>query len=1036
MAKRLSRYTCLCLFRVFRVKSSLYHRLRIGVGTRSIAGLQTGHREIRPKPCVMSPICAKARLYVCDAKKTRQYLASQVAVIILFVYLCGINTTVDHSVKRKYREFLAEAGRFIDKDRIYTDELRRFAWGTDAGFYRLVPQIVIRAMDEQEVSRLLETASALSVPVTFRAAGTSLSGQSVSDSVLIVAGKHWEGWSVGPDAESITLQPGVIGSKVNDYLKPFGRKFGPDPASIKSCMVGGIVMNNASGMSCGTHANSDRTLLSARIVFADGTVLDTADPLSRAAFVESHPEMIAGIEALRDEVRADSELSERILHKYSIKNVTGLNILPFVTFADPIDIILHCLVGSEGTLAFVSEVTMKTLPAAPVEADAMVYFRDMAEACRAVVAMKNLPVSAAEMLDKRSLASVNAGEVDGLTAVLVQTEARNQHELADNVAAITSMLEGFDTYGQFSFTTDPQEYGRFWAIRSGIFPTVGGMREPGTTCLIEDVAFHIEDLAEAVTDLSDLLDKYGYDDSCIYGHALEGNFHFIINQSFSSDEQVQRYKAMMNEVTELVVRKYDGSLKAEHGTGRNMAPYVEYEWGAKAFDIMKRLKALFDPQDILNPGVIFNDDPECCFRNFKALPLLNPGAGASGEMTEAYEKLNKCIECGFCEVNCVSCGFTLSSRTRIALQREIARLEASGEDPHRLATIKKQYKYLGEETCAGDGLCSMSCPMGINVADMTHEIRRQNMGKTGMKLGHFAAENLHGVKTALRGALHIADAAHIVLGSKIMGGLARGMHAVGLPLWTPAFPKSYNAAKRVSNHTGSEFKVVYFPSCLNQTMGVDKASAGLRPLAEEMVELLGKAGYEVIFLDKMDSLCCGTIWESKGLPSIADEKTAELEEALWTASEGGRYPVVCDQSPCLHRMKQKMTRVRLYESAEFVWKFLRGRLRFVQSDTPVALYLTCSTRLMGLDRIVYDLACLCSSSVFVPEGVGCCGFAGDKGMTHPELNAYALRKLASQLESRGIKVGYSNSRTCEIGLQTNSGVPYRSIIYLVNSSTC
>ena len=938
-------------------------------------------------------------------------------------------------MKESHSAFLKEIGEFIPSDRIYTDELRCFAWGTDAGFYRMTPQIVVRAKDEAEVSRLLRTASSHGVPVTFRAAGTSLSGQAISDSVLIVAGKHWEKWSVSEDAGSITLQPGIIGSKVNDFLKPYGRKFGPDPASIKSCMVGGIVMNNASGMSCGTHANSDRTLLAARIVFADGSVLDTDDENSRREFSKTHPEFIGRIEALRDEVMADKELVERIRHKYSIKNVTGLNILPFITFDDPIDIILHCLVGSEGTLAFVSEVTMKTLPMAPLQANAMVYFKDMKEAARAVIAMRSTKVSAAEMLDMRSLTSVGAGEIAGLTAVLTQTEAQTQHELAENVRQIMDVLKGFDTYGEVSFTTDPEEYGKYWAIRSGIFPTVGGMRRPGTTCLIEDVAFHIENLAEAVADLSDLLDRHGYDDSCIYGHALEGNFHFIINQSFDTGEEVERYKAMIHEVGELVVRKYDGSLKAEHGTGRNMAPFVEFEWGTKAYEVMKKVKDIFDPDGILNPGVIFNDDPECCFRNFKALPMLSPAEGASEEMREAFARINKCIECGFCEVNCVSCGFTLSSRTRIALQREMTRLEMTGENPELLKSLRRQYSYPGAQTCAGDGLCSMSCPMGINVADLTHEIRRQNAGRTGEMAGGFAADNFHGIKTALRGVLKIADLGHSVLGTRLMSGIGKAIHKAGVPLWTPSMPKSYNASKRIADDEGEGLKVVYFPSCINQMMGVDKSSKDMRPLAEEMVELLHKAGYKVVIPKGMDSLCCGTIWESKGLPKMADRKTAELEEALWEASEEGRYPVICDQSPCLHRMKQKMTRVQLYESAEFVWKFLRDKLVFTQKDTPVALHLTCSTKLMKIDRIVYELACLCSSSVLVPEGVGCCGFAGDKGMTHPELNAYALRKLAAQIEEKGIKVGYSNSRTCEMGLQTNSGIPYRSIIYLVNECT-
>lgn len=934
-----------------------------------------------------------------------------------------------------YNAFLKEIGKTISKDRIYTDQLRRFAWGTDAGFYRMTPQIVVRTMSEDEVSTILNRASELKVPVTFRAAGTSLSGQAVSDSVLAVAGKNWEGMSTSDDGLTVRLQPGVVGAKVNEYLKRYGRKFGPDPASIKSAMVGGIVMNNASGMSCGTWANSDRMIISGRIIFADGTVLDTADQSSREAFKASHPELIRGIEKLRDDVLADKELTDRIRHKYSIKNVTGLNILPLITFTDPFDIILHLLVGSEGTLAFLSEVTMKTLRIAPLQADAMVYFKDMAEAARAVIAMKSLNVSAAEMLDKRSLASVNAGEIEGLTAVLTQVEARSQHELAEKVKNVTETLKKFDTYGKVEFTTDPEESARYWAIRSGIFPTVGGMRKPGTTCLIEDVAFHLEDLAEAVTDLSELLDRHGYDDSCIYGHALEGNFHFIINQSFDSEKEVQRYKDMINDVGELVVKKYDGSLKAEHGTGRNMAPYVEYEWGTAAFNVMKRIKNIFDPDNILNPGVIFNDDPECCFKNFKALPLLKPAPGAPEETERAYMKLNKCIECGFCEVNCVSCGFTLSSRTRIVMQREMERLRRSGENPELLKTLQKQYSYLGEQTCAGDGLCSMSCPMGINVGDLTHEVRRQNMGRTANSIGEMVADNFHGVKTALRGVLHLADFGHTVLGSRAMGTLAKGIHAAGLPLWTPSMPKAYNAAKHVENHTGSNLKVVYFPSCLNQTMGVDKASEGMKPLVQEMTGLLRKAGYDVIFPKNMDSLCCGTIWESKGFPEIAMKKTRQLEDALWEASEHGKYPVVCDQSPCLHRMKQHISKVELYESTEFIWKFLKDRLTFTRTDTPVALHLTCSTRLMKIERIVHDLACLCSSDVLIPEGVGCCGFAGDKGMTHPELNAYALRKLRSQIEEKGIEVGYSNSRTCEIGLQTNSGIPYRSIVYLVNSCT-
>jgi len=939
-------------------------------------------------------------------------------------------------MEKQYSKLVKQIEQFIASDRVYTDELRCFAWGTDAGFYRLTPQVVVRTKSEDEVSKLLKLTSELHLPVTFRAAGTSLSGQAISDSVLVVAGKHWERYSVGEGGETITLQPGIVGAEVNRILAPYGRKFGPDPASIKSAMVGGIVMNNASGMSCGVWANSDRVLLSARLVFADGTILDTADKASREAFAVSHKALLDEICAIRDEICADKELSERIKRKYSIKCVTGLNLLPFVQFDDPFDIILHSVVGSEGTLCFVSEVTMRTLPLLPLHKSAMVYFSSIKEACEAVVAIRSLEVSAVELLDSRSLTAAGDKTGVGLTALLIEVEDSEVAALNDKVDKVTAELEKFNTVTGVHFTDDEAERAKYWAVRSGIFPMVGGLRKEGTTCMIEDIAFHIEDLPKATVELSDLLDKFGYDDSCIYGHALEGNYHFIINQSFSTPEEVERYRNLIEAVAELVVDRYDGSLKAEHGTGRNMAPFVEREWGTKAYEMMRRVKQAFDGDNLLNPGVIFNEDKECYLKNFKSLSILTPAEDASEEVREMYKQLNRCIECGFCEVNCVSCGYTLSSRTRMVLQREIARLRASGEDNKRLATLCKNYAHYGNDTCAGDGLCSKSCPMGINISELTHELRRLEMGALGNGVGNFVADHFAGVKGALRGVLAVADIAHSVLGSKAMSVIGKGLHkGLKMPLWTPSLPKNYRFKEGRVERTEQKDKVVYFPSCLNQTMGTEKASRHCRPLVEEMMSLFAKAGYEVILPKNMESLCCGTIWESKGLPETADKKLRELEDALWEASEQGKYDVVCDQSPCLYRMKHKIKKMRLYDSAEFVWEKMRDRLEFVQTDTPIAIHLTCSTRKMGIESAVEGLARLCSTNVLVPEGVGCCGYAGDKGMTHPELNAYALRKLRAQIEKAGVEVGYSNSRTCEIGLATNSGVPYRSIIYLVNEHT-
>lgn len=930
-----------------------------------------------------------------------------------------------------FDKFAHALKEYIPKSRMFTDPLRLLAWGTDAGFYRYIPKMVVSVNTPEEVSRLMQLATAYKVPVTFRAAGTSLSGQAVSDSVLVVAGKAWESFSISPDAMTITMQPGIIGDRVNQILAPLGRMFSPDPASKKSAMVGGIVANNASGMNCGVKYNSDRELVSAKIILADGTVLDTADPVSRAAFTASHTELLKEIEAIRDEIRADEALAARIRHKYTIKNVMGLNLLPFITYTDPFEIIAHLMVGSEGTLAFISEVTMKTEHLYPFAASALLYFDSMEEACRCVVALeKSAPVFSCEMLDSKSLEAVHDPNGSGLTALLLDTKANTEAELQSNIDDIMKVVEAFKLSIPAHFSTDPEETAAWWSLRSGIFPTVGGTRPKGTTVLIEDIAFQIDDLPKATTELAALLQDCGYTDACIYGHALAGNYHFIISQNFDNEEEIERYKRLMQGIVELVVDRYDGSLKAEHGVGRNMAPFVRKEWGDKAYEMMLRVKKAFDPNNLLNRGSMFNDDPECYLRNMKPLPPV-------------HEIIDKCIECGFCEVNCVSCGFTLSARQRIVILREIARLEALGT-PESLASakqLKKEFGFLGNATCAGDGLCSTSCPMKINTGDMVHVVREAGIpeGSFGYKIGNMAADHLGGILSGMRLMLDSANMARKVMGDGTVNAIGKGLNRIGMPLWSSALPKGFypkSSVRKADTMPESERVVVYFPSCINRAMGVtEEKGKKVAPLVDTMLSLCRKAGYRVVFPDDMKGLCCGMIWESKGMPEIGDEMLEKLHKALWKTSKEGKYPVMCDQSPCLHRMRNGIKDMKLYEPAEFIEKFLAPHLEFHPTDEPVAVHVTCSTRRMGLAPVIIGLANRCSTNVTVPAEVGCCGFAGDKGFFVPELNKWALRKLRPALEQAGVKAGYSNSRTCEIGLTANSGVSYKSIAYLVDDVT-
>ena len=931
--------------------------------------------------------------------------------------------------------FLQEIKQFIPRERIYSDDMRRLAWGTDAGFYRLIPEIVIRSANEDEVAGILRIADKYCIPVTFRAAGTSLSGQSVTDSVLVIADKEWTNYKIAEDQSSIILQPGIIGERVNEILKPLGKKFPPDPASIKSAMVGGIIMNNASGMSCGTHLNSYRILKTARIVLADGTVLDTASNSSREKFKKTHPEFIAKIIEIRDLVLADEELKARIHKKYAIKNVTGLNIQPFIDFIDPFEIIAHLIVGSEGTLAFLSEADMLTATDHVYKASAILFFEDTRTASELVVALKKSPVAAIEFFDRKALKSVEdnpdalpvlKGLSEKATSLLLKIEAENETLLNHYISEVTETANHFNSLFPVEFTSDERIYHVYWTMRSGIFPSVGSMRPSGTTCLIEDVAFPMEVFADAVQDLQNILEQNGYDDAVIYGHALEGNYHFIINQAFNTQEDIDRYEKLIDEVVDLVVEKYNGSLKAEHGTGRNMTPFVRREWGDKAFEIMKMVKQLFDPKGILNPGVIFNDDAKCHIKNIKPLTTTNP-------------LIDRCIECGFCEVNCVSCGFTLSSRQRIVIQREISRLRHTKEDPGRLKRLEKSFIYAGEQSCAGDGLCSTSCPVGINVGEYIHVLRKESNRKHPIRkrIGQSAADHFDTVNSCLRATLGLANSARMVLGNKAVDRLGKRLRYLSgntMPLWTSTLPKKSERTKHIVQPE-KQLKLVYFPSCINQMMGTSYNDPDQMPLIRKTVLFLNKAGYEVLFPENMKKMCCGTIWESKGMPEIADQKSEELENTLYQASNNGEYPVLCDQSPCLYRMRKTMKRVQLYEPVEFIDQFLLDKLDFHPTDEAITVHATCSTIKMGLKPTLIKIAGLCSTNVLIPEETGCCGFAGDKGFFLPELNKHGLRKLSPQIEKAKVTTGYCNSRTCEIGLNSNTGIPYMSIIYLVDNCT-
>ncbi|WP_347928034.1 FAD-binding and (Fe-S)-binding domain-containing protein [Pseudomonas helvetica] len=925
--------------------------------------------------------------------------------------------------------FLRDAQRLIPEDRRFDDPLSTLAFGTDASFYRLIPKLVIRVESEDEVVALLKLAQRDRVPVTFRAAGTSLSGQAISDSVLIVLGDNWNGREIRSQGTQIRLQPGVIGAQANAWLAPFGRKIGPDPASINACKIGGIVANNASGMCCGTAQNTYHTLAGIRLVLADGSRLDTEDATSVAAFRNSHAELLERLATLGRETRANSELAARIRHKYRLKNTTGLSLNALVDFDEPVDILSHLLVGSEGTLGFISAVTYDTVIEHPNKASALIVFPDVATCCNAVTVLKTQPVSAVELLDRRSLRSVQdkpgmPAFVQQLSAnacaLLIESRAASTALLHEQLAQIMNSLAAFPVEKQVDFTQDPAENAKLWAIRKDTFPAVGAVRKTGTTVIIEDVTFPVEQLAAGVNRLIELFDKHHYDEAILFGHALEGNLHFVFTQGFNSPEEVARYQAFMDDVAQLVAVEFGGSLKAEHGTGRNMAPFVELEWGSDAYQLMWQLKRLLDPNGILNPDVVLSEDPQIHLKHLKPLPA-------------ADEIVDKCTECGFCEPVCPSKGLTLSPRQRIVIWRDIQAKKRAGVDT---SALEEAYQYQGLDTCAATGLCAQRCPVGINTGELVKKLRSHTATRT--KTANWLEGNF---ATALQGArftLHVANGARMLLGAprltKISAALTR-LSKGQIPQWTNAMPQPERAIRFSPTVTDERPRVVYLAACVSRVMGPAAGDKEQMSLYDKTRGLLEKAGYQVVSPDNQDNLCCGQPFASKGYAEQAEHKRQELIGALLHASRGGLDPIYCDTSPCTLRLVQDLGDVRLdlYDPVRFIRTHLIERLDFTPQEAPIAVHVTCSTQHLGESQALIDLARRCSKNVVIPEGIHCCGFAGDKGFTTPELNAHSLRTLKDAVQH--CSEGISTSRTCEIGLSQHGGIDYHGLVYLVDRVT-
>ncbi len=929
----------------------------------------------------------------------------------------------------------------LPKERIKCRLIDLVAYASDAGFYYLRPKAVVQPVSEQEIISLLEFSHRSKIPMTFRTGGTSLSGQSISDGILVDLSQYWNQLLIEDNGGLVRVQPGITGTMVNTFLKKYKRKIGPDPSSIDAAMIGGILSNNSSGMCCGVSLNSYHTTKHIRFILPCGKSFSTEIEADYHRFKEECPEIYSTLLNLKNQIAENSVLSQRIRTKYLTKNTVGYSLNAFIDYSDPLDILSHLLIGAEGTLGFIAEAVMETVPDYPYKSTAFIYFETIYAACQAIGPLTISGAEAVELMDRASLRSIEdlkgAPEIlktlpETAAALLIEYQSNSKEELQTKIDSLLPHTKSFLLLEPIKFTEDPYVQAFYWKLRKGMFPAVGAVRARGTTVILEDITVPVAKLGDAILDLHVLFEKYEYENAIIFGHAKDGNIHFVVTQSFNSAEEVVRYDKFLREVVELVVHKYDGALKAEHGTGRNMSPFVETEWGTEAYQIMKSLKQVVDPMNLLNPGVILNENKNAHLQNLKSLPSVE-------------EEVDKCIECGYCEHKCPSRNITLTPRQRIVVRRELAILKSKGNHAEHDELVQ-QFQYDGLETCAVDGLCATSCPVDINTGDLVKRLRRESHSGFSNQVALWVSKNFRAVTYIVNFALETGTFINSVFGKSSMNRIAGGIKKIlpAFPLWSNQLIVSGSILGNYKNSVDSEINkgsaVVYFPTCISRVMG---GTTGKKNIPNTFLSVSSKSGIQVIIPEGIESLCCGQLFSSKGYNLAYADKVNETIEKLWTITNSGMLPVILDVTSCSHTLQQcrpvlnesnkaKYDQLSILDSIDYLHDYVIPACGPIEKKGTVVLHPVCSLQKMGLERKFVSVASHFSNTADVPVHAGCCGMAGDRGFLYPELTASATAPEAMEVKKGKYEGYYSSGKTCEIAMSEAVGKNYESVLYLAD----
>ena len=909
------------------------------------------------------------------------------------------------------------------------DDLHRTLYSTAACIYEIRPLGAVVPRHEADVLAVLDYARRNGLPVTARGGGSGLAGQTLGRGIILDLSKHFRriGEADGA-AGTVRAQPGVVQARLNRSLRRQGLHFAPDPSSSAWCTLGGMVANNAGGSHTVSHGATRENVVSLRVALATGEVIETR-PVPRAALAavsgaDPHDRLAAGLLRIADThrtvIEARQPRTRRNSSGYALREAAN----------GSVDL-ARLLVGSEGTLGIVLEATLRVLPVAKAKATALVLFDDLEKAGAGVVTVLESAPSAVELLDRtfieviraadRRLASGLPGGTEAL--LIVELEGDDPREVSDRLDRLDAALVGrLGLATEVRKAARPEETARIWAVRKAASPILSRLEgRQRNTRFIEDAAVDPGRLAEFVRRLRDLLKRHDLQ-AAIFGHAGDSNLHCNPLMNPKDPRDLLTMERVAEEFVDLVM-DLGGSLSGEHGDGRLRTPFLRRAYGPLV-DAFAEVKTLFDPQGILNPGIIVHDGAS------RLTDDLRYGAGYRRATTATRldaevwgREVEKCHGCGACRDYCPVAVETgdeaATARAKGNLLRAVisGRLEASVVATDGFKEIM--------DLCVNCRLCHSECPTAIDIPGMAVLAKEIYVRQRGKRV---ADRLLTAAGPLLRAGSALAPLANAALGAPLLRRLTAPLTGLAARRRLQPFARRPLAIRMPSVDPEGR-KVAYFHGCFGGYQDLEGEGAA----ALELLEGLGCA----VAVPPQE--CCGiaaiTYGHLDDVRPAAERNVATFLDLLrrgytpvYSAPSCG-LALVEDYPRLLETPQSAVLARHVRDLHDYVLEILEGdaaaRARLRRVPLRLTYHNPCHLQARGLGDSVVRLLRLVPGVEVVPIGEDhCCGIAGTFGMkeAHFDQSMRMGRPLFDSIARAGTAVVATGCGTCKMQIEQGTSL--------------